>query len=345
MDYASNVKVLGHFIEKHLVFLTLRDIMNLFLTNKTIHKLEMSFPFLVYIGHRCVDPNQPYSRDIRRYFKKLLLRYKSEVSEKTILQIKTMKELETKYVLSRNAILNSSGKYKFQGWKITANGEYGWQIDDSEAHFPKETCFVTSYRRCRMHYTVPIEKFLTPGITVEYLLKKTIFKGGIYISRKWGWEACGKASLIAYDSEGSQLSKQTVSVSSSEMSAIDSKKIEICFNPAEFKGNTTKFLRLVISGRAVGAYGGWKGAKFGDAYIRCYYNDIEGVSGDLDISKEKIDRKLTLEKESNVMEDINTVPKYDDSNSDSDSYHDPDDQGGYDNGYDDDVDWSDPFQV
>ena len=95
--------------------------MNLFLTNKTIHKLQTSFPFLAHIGHICTDPDQPNNRDIRRYFKKLFQRYKTEISEKTAGQVKTLKDLETKYVLSQNTILNSSGKYEFQGWKITAN--------------------------------------------------------------------------------------------------------------------------------------------------------------------------------------------------------------------------------
>ena len=45
----------------------------------------------------------------------------TEISEKTAGQVKTLKDLETKYVLSQNTILNSSGKYEFQGWKITAN--------------------------------------------------------------------------------------------------------------------------------------------------------------------------------------------------------------------------------
>ena len=325
MDYASNVQMLCHFVEKHLVFLDLKDIMNIILTNKAIQKLQFSFPFLVHIGHRCVDPEKPYNRGIRRYFKKLLLRYKTEGAEKNPLQAKILKDLETKYALSRNTILNSSGNYRFQGWKITANGGNGWVTEVVGTHLPKTTCFVTSFGKDRMHYTVSIEKFLTLGVTAEDLMKRAIFKGGCYISRSRFQDAHGKASLIAYDTKWYQLFKQTYSVSSFEMPISAGsptpayKKIEISLKSSELKDKTIKYLRLVISGKSEGYNGGWNGARFCDAYIRCYYNDIEGVSGDLDISKVKIDRKLTLEKESKTMEDINTLPKSDDWSSDSDS--------------------------
>ena len=64
----------------------------------------------------------------RRYFKKLYLRYKTQVLERNSLQVKILKDLETKYVLSGNAILNPSGKYKLQSWKIAAKGGYVWNV-------------------------------------------------------------------------------------------------------------------------------------------------------------------------------------------------------------------------
>ena len=320
MDIASNIKLLHYFIDNHLNFLTLKDSMNLLLTSKAIHKLETSFSFLVHIGQRCVDPNHPYSRAIRRYFKKLLLRFKAEVSDKTILQIKTIKDLETKYVLSRNAILNPSGIYKFQGWKITANSGHGWKVIVWRAHPSKKTCFEASYLKNRMHYTIPIEKFLTPGITVKELMERARFKGGICIVRGQSTFAHGEASLIAYDSKGNQLSKNKVSVGmfgsyarrfEEENASFANHKIEISFNPAEIKDKTIKLLRLVISG-----YGSMDGPRFSDAYVRCYYNDIEGVDSALDISLKKTDREITLKEESGMIEENNEFPKYDDSHSD-----------------------------
>lgn len=306
MDYASNTKLLSFFIETHLIFLTLKDILNLFLTSKTIYRLQTSFPFLLYIGHRCTDYSHPYSKGIRRYFKKLLLRYKNEVSGKIIMQVKILKALETKYVLSRNAILNSSGKYKFQGWENPYTYMRGedWTVQDWGSHPPKKICFVTSSVQNTLHCDVPVERFLVPGETVQGLMERASFKGGCYISRRWDSIATGEASLMVYDTEGNELFKQTVKVSNEDMPlprrglVANYKKIEICFKPSEFKDKIIKFFRLAISGRDEESREGWHGARFCDAYIRCYYNDIEGIPSDLDISR-KVDRKLTLEEETN----------------------------------------------
>ena len=106
-----------------------------------------------------------------------------------------------------------------------------------------------------MHYTVPVEMFLTPGITVEDSMKRAIFKGGCYMSRRWDYKFHGDVTLIAYDTEEQEIFKQQLFVSDQELSTFERayssvhKKIEICFKPTEVKDKTVKFLRLVLSGQ------------------------------------------------------------------------------------------------
>ena len=141
------------------------------------------------------------------------------------------------------------------------------------------------------------------------------------MSRRVDCKSHGDVTLIAYDTEEQEIFKQQVFVSDQELSTFVEgsyssvhKKIEICFKPSEVKDKNVKFLKLVLSGQDEQYWAGWYGARFSAAYIRCYYNDIEGVSSDLVISR-KVDRKLTLEEESKMIERNNTTPTYEDPSS------------------------------
>lgn len=307
LDPAVSIKLLQYLIEFHLEFLTLKDICNLFLTNRSIYKMQTSFPFLVSIGRRCVDPNLPENSSLRKYFKKMLLKSKGDASTRTVLQTKILRELETKLVLSRNAIFNSSGKYDFDGWKITANGGNKWKIEDFFTHGQKKTCFVTSYATCTMNYIVPIEKFLTQQVTVEDLMQRAKFKAGCYIARRWDCRAHGEASFTVYDKEENQIFHERVFMSSEQLpggtgSFAPYMKIEICFKPDKDKAKSIKYLKLELSGQDDQFWAGHYGARFSGAYIRCYYQDVEEIPG-LDISI-KDDRRLALKEKYPEKKDV-----------------------------------------
>lgn len=300
MERASNVKVLIYFIENHLAFLTIKDIMKLLRISRIIRIFQRTFPFLIQIGRICVNPDQPYNRDLRSYFKKLLLRYKTEGPGISETQAKTLAELETKYVFSRNAILNSDGKYGLEGW---ANQDDGWTVQAKGGHPLKHKCFMTHREEHCMHYTVPVKKFLTPEPTIEDLTERAIFKGGCYMHIIPGRCAFGIVALIAYDMKNKEVFKQEVHLADDT----PNKKVEIRFKLTDAASKSVKLIRLAVSGKD---RNGGHGVRFYGAYMRCYYNGIEGVSSDLDISC-KVEKKLTLEEESKTIKLNNMVPKYD----------------------------------
>ena len=317
MEPSPKYILLHMFVRNHAGWLSLKDLYRTLATCKNINALRYNSAFVFRLCHDYLSPKQPYQRVAMKIIKKAVRDYENKNRIQTESERKYLNQVKARLALIRNGIKNSSGKHQMMGWHIIQNGGAKFNVEIVFTHSPKSTCITTSSRPCEAVYTIPIERFLSRGLSTEDLMTKVIFKGGCHIGRKQEHKANGRVRFYVLDKDKNTIYKQTANVNSQEINKstyrhVDYSRKEFTYDPSEHKAQP-KYLAINIRGKAKnGPKFGWCGTRFSDAEVRCYIKEDmtvrmntqqmlasakdEKVKGDAkELAQDEADKSLFLE--------------------------------------------------